>query len=868
MATDSEVAKDVKISSPNEVQKKGNSKGLTSEMAVAVESLKKQGFLKKRTGRLFKKFVPYWFELDPITDTLLYYLSQRTSSDPPSNLAGHLRLEGCKIESKDSDLRILIRTKRGKSHVLLANEKQDHQDWKMALSEVRNFAKSTQDVIAEFKQDDSTEEFITATGAHDRSPPVEEDFHLQKEIALPETNIEEIKRNRLKTLMGFQVEDISGSKMTLKEALMNQPLTIVVLLRHLGCILCRQLVQRLTDISQQLLALGVPIVGICQESPNSLKTALKDLKFPGKIYCDTQKNIYIFLNCKHGARYVINTTTLNCVREAYHNGNRQGELSADVNQIGGTFVLSLNFGVIHYHIDKFAGDRPNTDMVLRSAEEYLLSNPFEAWSNQIDRRPNWSEVLKPNSPPNPLMFTSNNQWNVENGALPLFVKPDAPLVVEDSHYNTQYYKLHLAEKPHWNFWGELDEKPEDEKLAKPSPASSAPSINAFILSIEKPTSGNDAKAILRTRDGDERFFVPERFCYQEKDALQYVKALIPYISNTKFRKFKDKEEIETKLLAFEDKSLIKKYKFGILYATEGQTEKQMYNNANGSPQFVEFLNFLGEKICLNGWEGYTGGLDAKHDRTGEESYFTTFDEYQIMFHVSTLLPFKPVEEGDTTTTQIERKKHLGNDVVIIIFKEGNTPIDISLFRSQYNHVFVVVSVHPSSTPEQTWYQIAFGSKPGVKAFGPFLPTPAIFQRSPEFRNFFMTKLINGERAAIHGPLFENRPRTRQVAMNDIIQNNPWKNVSSGGSSATVSRAASFRAPREKSMIHSASDDSTEEVKEEKEKTEEEMKREAIINPPHIVPSRPTSVLWQKPSENNSSPQVLNAPEDETPKSEN
>ena len=38
---------------------------------------------------------------------------------------------------------------------------------------------------------------------------------------------------------------------------------------------------------------------------------------------------------------------------------------------------------------------------------------------------------------------------------------------------------------------------------------------------------------------------------------------------------------------------------------------------------------------------YRGGLDTRGDMTGEESVFTQHEEHEIMFHVSTLLPFTP-----------------------------------------------------------------------------------------------------------------------------------------------------------------------------------------------------------------------------------
>ena len=49
---------------------------------------------------------------------------------------------------------------------------------------------------------------------------------------------------------------------------------------------------------------------------------------------------------------------------------------------------------------------------------------------------------------------------------------------------------------------------------------------------------------------------------------------------------------------------------------------------------VNFLLYL-----MQGWDRYNGGLDIQNDMTGSQSYFTLFEEHQVMFHVSTLLPY-------------------------------------------------------------------------------------------------------------------------------------------------------------------------------------------------------------------------------------
>ncbi len=57
-----------------------------------------------------------------------------------------------------------------------------------------------------------------------------------------------------------------------------------------------------------------------------------------------------------------------------------------------------------------------------------------------------------------------------------------------------------------------------------------------------------------------------------------------------------------------------------------------------------------------------------------------------MFHVSTFLPRRIGDEQC-----LDKKRHLGNDVVVIVFcDDENVMFDPLEMHSQFNHVFVVV----------------------------------------------------------------------------------------------------------------------------------------------------------------------------------
>lgn len=115
---------------------------------------------------------------------------------------------------------------------------------------------------------------------------------------------------------------------------------------------------------------------------------------------------------------------------------------------------------------------------------------------------------------------------------------------------------------------------------------------------------------------------------------------------------------------YDEHLLVVNFKFGVLYQKYGQTiEEELFANNDSSPEFEEFLEVLGKKIKLKDHKGYRGGLDIVNGHTGESAIYEVFDNREIMFHVSNLLPFT---SGDSQ--QLQRKRHIGNDIVAIVFQ--------------------------------------------------------------------------------------------------------------------------------------------------------------------------------------------------------
>lgn len=309
--------------------------------------------------------------------------------------------------------------------------------------------------------------------------------------------------------------------------------------------------------------------------------------------------------------------------------------------------------------------------------------------------------------------------------------------------NSLYYRENFHEKPHANFIG-------------------GDANNPLIVSISLVPVNGKCKAIVRNKKDD--YYRSITASHSKKRLLKTLTKEMPtLLSGVKFKHIPD-DTLCTRLLHMEDRLLVKSYKFGVVYCKEGQTtDDEMLNNGEWSPFFDEFLACLGEKVELKGYSKYRGGLDVENNTTGTHAIATSFKDFDIIYHVAPLLP--PTADKQ----QVERKRHIGNDVVVVIFQDGPAVFNPANMVTKFTHVFAVVQrLNTTSPGEKTKYRLGFGSKQGVEPHGPPLPTDPVFEAGPQFREYFLTKLINSERAAYYAPGF-GQSRTRRLWMKEILE---------------------------------------------------------------------------------------------------
>ncbi|XP_004873701.2 tuberin isoform X2 [Heterocephalus glaber] len=132
------------------------------------------------------------------------------------------------------------------------------------------------------------------------------------------------------------------------------------------------------------------------------------------------------------------------------------------------------------------------------------------------------------------------------------------------------------------------------------------------------------------------------------------------------------------------------HKIAVLYVGEGQSSSELaiLSNEHGSYRYTEFLTGLGRLIELKDCQPdkvYLGGLDV----CGEDGQFTYCwhdDIMQAVFHIATLMPTKDVDKH-----RCDKKRHLGNDFVSIIYNDSGEEFKLGTIKGQFNFVHVIIT---------------------------------------------------------------------------------------------------------------------------------------------------------------------------------
>jgi hypothetical protein len=142
------------------------------------------------------------------------------------------------------------------------------------------------------------------------------------------------------------------------------------------------------------------------------------------------------------------------------------------------------------------------------------------------------------------------------------------------------------------------------------------------------------------------------------------------------------------IASFDRSPTVDGHKVGVIYIGEGQTdEREILHNVMGSADYTAFLGDLGTLVRLKGAKFNTGGLDTEYDSDGEFTIAWRDRVMEICYHITTMMPTN-LEDPQMWTN---KKRHIGNDFVNIIFNDSGLPYNFDTFPSAFNYVHIVIT---------------------------------------------------------------------------------------------------------------------------------------------------------------------------------
>ena len=171
--------------------------------------------------------------------------------------------------------------------------------------------------------------------------------------------------------------DVNNEMVSLQSLHRAQPL-LVVLLRHFGCMFCRQQAARVVHQRHRFEALGVQVICVGSGSARGARGFIRQHAAGLDVYVDPSLNVYSHFNLHRSWRRLADPSMVSRGATAYAEGHRQGETDGDIAQLGGVVLLSKAGEVAWIHRDERAGDHANLEDALEAAKALQISTAAES----------------------------------------------------------------------------------------------------------------------------------------------------------------------------------------------------------------------------------------------------------------------------------------------------------------------------------------------------------------------------------------------------------------------------------------------------------------------------------------------------------
>lgn len=152
----------------------------------------------------------------------------------------------------------------------------------------------------------------------------------------------------------------------------RQPV-VLVLVRHFGCLFCKQQVAELAKERGRIRALGGELVILGNGGPEHVRWFREDFGVESPVFTDTTAQAYRIAGAKRGFFTGANPRTMLASLRAFAKGYRQSGTRGDRYQQGGVLVIMPDGSMPYRYISRFAGDHPAPEAVVAALERATQS---------------------------------------------------------------------------------------------------------------------------------------------------------------------------------------------------------------------------------------------------------------------------------------------------------------------------------------------------------------------------------------------------------------------------------------------------------------------------------------------------------------
>jgi len=170
----------------------------------------------------------------------------------------------------------------------------------------------------------------------------------------------------------LELRDSDGQPFRLSQAWEGaQNGAVVALMRHFGCIFCRQQATQLRDAYAEFQKRGIAVVAVGVGSVQDAADLKAWLKLPFPVLADPEQAAYRAYGLGRGSvTQLANPKVFAAGFKAMREGNKQVKATGDPKQLPGTFVVDQYGMVRHAHPATHAGDLASVPSLLAAIDRY------------------------------------------------------------------------------------------------------------------------------------------------------------------------------------------------------------------------------------------------------------------------------------------------------------------------------------------------------------------------------------------------------------------------------------------------------------------------------------------------------------------